>query len=144
MEIKIKSLLKEAEELCAFHGLRAVKEFQGKDGSRIDLVILREDEKVLAIEFENSYKWIKQRILYNAVKAKRAGFNRLMIVYPFNNDPLSRSWVEEYAKEELRVELILVKPDGFLSALKESLKSKTSRIINKNCPNTKLPSQERH
>jgi len=58
------------------------------------------------------------------VKAKRAGFNRLVIVYPFNNDPLSRSWVEEYVKEELRVELVLVKPDGFLSVLKESLKVK--------------------
>ncbi|AHF81091.1 hypothetical protein [Thermococcus paralvinellae] len=124
LEIKVKSLLKEAEELCALHGFRAVREFRSKDGSRIDLVILKEDGKVLAVEFENSYKWIKQRILYNAVKAKRAGFNRLVIVYPFNNDPLSRSWVEEYVKDELGVELILVKPDGFLSTLKESLKVK--------------------
>ena len=144
MKIRIKALLKEAEELCALYGFRAIKEFRTEDESRIDLVILKGDEKVLAIEFENSYKWIKQRILYNAVKAKRAGFNRLMIVYPFNNDPLSRSWVEEYAKEELRVELILVKPDGFLSALKESLKSKTSGIVNENRLNTKLPSQEGH
>jgi len=88
------------------------------------LVIFNEDEKVLAIEFENSYKWIKQRILYNAVKAKRAGFNRLVIVYHFNDDPLSKSWVEGYVKEELGVELVLVKPDGFLSALKEILKVK--------------------
>ena len=124
LEIKIKSLLKEAEELCALHGFRAIREFRTEDGSRIDLVIFKGDEKVLAIEFENSYKWIKQRILYNAVKAKRAGFNRLVIVYPFNNDPLSKSWVEEYVKEELRVELVLVKPDGFLSTLKESLKVK--------------------
>ncbi|MBO8174042.1 MAG: hypothetical protein H0Z18_02155 [Thermococcus sp.] len=120
----MKYLLKEAEEFCDLHGFRAVREFRTEDGSRIDLVIFNGDEKVLAIEFENSYKWIKQRILYNAVKAKRAGFNRLVIVYPFNNDPLSKSWVEEYVKEELRVELVLVKPDCFLSALKESLKVK--------------------
>ncbi len=124
LEIRIKYLLKEAEELCDLHGFRAIREFRTEDGSRIDLIIFKGDEKVLAIEFENSYKWIKQRILYNAVKAKRAGFNRLVIVYPFNNDPLSRSWVEEYVKEELRVELVLVKPDGFLSVLKESLKVK--------------------
>lgn len=55
MEIKVKALLREVEELCTLHGFRAVRELPTADGSRIDLVIFNGDEKVLAIEFENSY-----------------------------------------------------------------------------------------
>ena len=76
-----------------------VFEFRNKDGARIDAVI-----NDLAIEFENSYKWINQRILYNLVKAHRSGFNKLLIVYPFNSKTVKNSWVSVYAVE-LGVEL---------------------------------------
>ncbi|USH00841.1 hypothetical protein K1720_02115 [Thermococcus argininiproducens] len=90
-------------------GFRAIKELSTKDGARIDLAILRGDEKILAIEFENSYKWIKQRILYNAIKAHRDGFKHLWVVYPFRGRPLRNSWVTEYITE-LGVKVEVVHP----------------------------------
>nr|WP_055281394.1 hypothetical protein [Thermococcus sp. EP1] len=103
-------------------GFKAVKELFTRDGARIDLAILKENEKILAIEFENSYKWIKQRVLYNAIKAHRDGFNRLWIVYPFNNKPLKNSWVGSFI-EELGVEIEVVHPKEIGKKLKEFLKS---------------------
>ncbi|USS41233.1 hypothetical protein NF865_03285 [Thermococcus aggregans] len=90
-------------------GFKAVKEFSTRDNTRVDLALLREDERILAVEFENSYKWIKQRILYNAIKVHRDGFSRLWVVYPFNNEPLQNSWVESFI-EELGVEVEVVHP----------------------------------
>ncbi|MBC7094116.1 hypothetical protein [Thermococcus sp.] len=95
--------------MCEEMGFNAVKELSTIDGARIDLAILRENEKILAIEFENSYKWIKQRVLYNAIKVHRDGFSRLWIVYPFNNKPLRNSWVGSFI-EELGVEVEVVHP----------------------------------
>ena len=113
MEIKVKALLREVEELCTLHGFRAVRELPTADGSRIDLVIFNGDEKVLAIEFENSFKWIRIVRVYP--------FNN-----PFNNDPLSKSWVEGCVKEELGVELVLVKPVELLR------KSNPAFVVSKN------------
>ncbi len=79
-------------------GFKAVKEFSTVDNARIDLAILRGEEKILAIEFENSYKWIKQRILYNAIKAHRAGFKHLWVVYPFRNKPLRNGWANDHLR----------------------------------------------
>ncbi|MCA6213728.1 hypothetical protein GQS78_05580 [Thermococcus bergensis] len=101
-------------------GFKALKEFSTKDNARIDLAVLRGDEEILAIEFENSYKWIKQRILYNGIKAHRAGFKHLWVVYPFRNDPLRKSWVEEYLKE-LGVEVEIVSPEGIGKKFREFL-----------------------
>ncbi|NJE26272.1 hypothetical protein E3E22_06490 [Thermococcus sp. MV5] len=103
-------------------GFKAVKELSTRDGARIDLAILKENEKILAIEFENSYKWIKQRVLYNTIKAHRDGFNRLWIVYPFNNKPLKNSWVGSFI-EELGVEIEVIHPKEIGKKLKEFLKS---------------------
>ncbi|WP_238981961.1 hypothetical protein [Thermococcus sp. 2319x1] len=90
------------------------------DNARIDLAILRGEEKILAIEFENSYKWIKQRILYNAIKAHRAGFKHLWVVYPFKSKPLKNSWVKGYLKE-LGVEVEVVSPENIGDMAKEFL-----------------------
>jgi hypothetical protein len=101
-------------------GFKALKEFSTIDNARIDLAVLRGDEEILAIEFENSYKWIKQRILYNGIKAHRAGFKHLWVVYPFRNEPLRNGWVEEYLKE-LGVEVEIVSPEGIGKKFREFL-----------------------
>jgi len=103
-------------------GFKAVKEFSTRDGARMDLAILKENEKILAIEFENSYKWIKQRVLYNAIKAHRDGFNRLWVVYPFNNKLLRNSWVGGFI-EELGVEIEVVHPKEVEEKVRELLAS---------------------
>ncbi|MBD3312544.1 hypothetical protein GF352_03785 [archaeon] len=87
--------------------LEAVEEYRTPDGTRIDLAV---PEKGLAIEFENSYKWINRRVLYNAVKAKRGGFKNLVMIYPFNDKSIKRSWVNSFI-EELGVNLVVMKPD---------------------------------
>jgi len=108
--------------MCEEMGFNAVKELSTIDGARIDLAILKENEKILAIEFENSYKWIKQRVLYNAIKAHRDGFNRLWVVYPFNNKPLRNSWVGSFI-EELEVEVEVVHPKEVKEKVRDFLAS---------------------
>ena len=108
--------------MCEGMGFSAVKELSTIDGARIDLAILKENEKILAIEFENSYKWIKQRVLYNAIKAHRDGFNRLWIVYPFNNKPLKNSWVGSFI-EELGVKVEVVHPKEVKEKVRDFLAS---------------------
>lgn len=120
--IRIKTLLGETSEFCSSRGFKAIEEFRTADGTRIDLAIFgKNDERIVAVEFENSYKWMKQRTLYNAIKAHRAGFKRLIIVYPFNNDPLKNSWVFDYIKNELGIEVALVKPESLLMFLEKNI-----------------------
>nr|WP_206204583.1 hypothetical protein [Thermococcus sp. 21S7] len=94
--------------------MEAVPEYRTGDGTRIDVAVLKDGEKLLAIELENSYKWIRQRIVYNIVKASRAGFPELWIVYPFQAPSLG--WIEEYA-EELDVSISILKPEELKRAL---------------------------
>ena len=108
--IRVKALTKEAAEIAGEMGLTAVPEYRTADGTRIDLAILNDGRKLLAIEFENSYKWIRQRLLYNIVKASRAGFSELWVVYPFQLPSLG--WINEYALE-LGVELRILGPEEF-------------------------------
>nr|WP_240920768.1 hypothetical protein [Thermococcus sp. CX2] len=101
--------------MCSENGLRAIREYRTPDGSRIDLAVLDGERKLVAIEMENSFKWIRQRVLYNAVKAFRAGFPELWVVYPFKTPPLG--WVEDYARE-LGVELRVLGPQEFIEKVK--------------------------
>ena len=110
VEIRVKVLTQEVEEIAGEMGLTAIPEYRTPDGTRIDLAILDDERKLLAIEFENSYKWIRQRIIYNVVKASRAGFSRLWVVYPFQVPSLG--WINEYAME-LGVELRILGPEEF-------------------------------
>ncbi len=84
----------------------SIREYRTSDGTRIDIAI---PQKNIAIEIENSYKWINRRVLYNAVKASRAGLNNLIIIYPFNKDTIINSWVNKFIKE-LGVKLTIIKP----------------------------------
>ncbi|MFA5406343.1 MAG: hypothetical protein WC307_03220 [Candidatus Nanoarchaeia archaeon] len=101
--MKLKALTNELLELLP----GAVKEYRTPDGTRIDVAV---PEIGLAIELENTYKWIDRRVLFNAVKAQRAGFKDLVIIYPFKDDCIRRSWVMKYVKE-LGINLTIIKPD---------------------------------
>ncbi|WP_232460712.1 WYL domain-containing protein [Thermococcus barossii] len=115
VEIRVKALTREAAEIAGRMGFTAIQEYRTADGTRIDLAILNGGQKLLAIEFENSYKWIRQRLLYNIVKASRAGFSELWVVYPFQTPPLG--WIKEYALE-LGVELRVLEPEEFREKIK--------------------------
>jgi len=110
--MKLKALAAEIKELLS--PLEVKKEYRTPDGTRIDLAV---PEKGLAIEFENSYKWIDRRILYNAIKAKRGGFKDLVIIYPFKDEVIRRSWINGFIKD-LGINLTITKP----SEIKEILK----------------------
>ncbi len=94
--IKVKTLTREIATLAGELGLKAVLEYRTPDGTRIDVAILHDERKLLAIELEASFKWFPQRVLYDVVKAHRAGFPELWIVTPFRN---SLGWVLNYAEE---------------------------------------------
>jgi len=100
--VKLKALTNELLKLLP----NSVKEYRTPDGTRIDVAV---PEQGLAIELENTYKWINRRVLYNAVKAQRAGFKDLVIIYPFKADTIWKSWVINYVKE-LGVSLRVIKP----------------------------------
>ena len=117
VKIKVKTLLREAEAICSGKSLLAIREYRTEDGSRIDLAIFSEEKKLVAVEMENSFKWIRQRVLYNAVKAHRAGFHELWIVYPFRTPQLG--WVIQFIEEELKMELSILQPEEFLEKIKE-------------------------
>ncbi|AEK73219.1 hypothetical protein GQS_06605 [Thermococcus sp. 4557] len=95
-KIKVKTLTREIVALADGLGLNAVPEYRTPDGTRIDIAILDGERKLLAIELEASFKWFPQRLLYDVVKAHRAGFPELWVVTPFRTSP---GWVESYAKE---------------------------------------------
>ncbi len=98
------------------------EEYYTEDGTRIDLAVLMEnEEEVLAIEFEDSYKWIKQRSLYNALKAYRSGFEDLVFVYPFNKKSIENSWIIDYIDEDLEMNIEVVKPDKLVDTVGDYL-----------------------
>ena len=105
LKIKVKTLTREIVSLSKELGLKAVPEYRTPDGTRIDIAILKGEERLLAIELEASFKWFPQRLLYDVVKAHRAGFPELWVVSNFNSNP---GWVINYA-EELGLELRILK-----------------------------------
>jgi len=94
--IKVKTLTRQIIALADELGFKAVPEYRTPDGTRIDVAILRGEERPLAIELEASFKWFPQRVLYDVVKAYRAGFSELWIITPFKASP---GWVLSYAEE---------------------------------------------
>ncbi|NJE03960.1 hypothetical protein [Thermococcus sp. MV11] len=118
--IKVKTITREIIALAQELGLRAVPEYRTPDGTRIDVAILKNEQRLLAIELEASFKWFPQRVLYDVVKAHRAGFPELWIVTPFRGSP---GWVESYAKElGLKME---IKSDR---AIIDELKARLARL----------------
>ncbi|NJE00317.1 hypothetical protein [Thermococcus sp. JdF3] len=112
--IKVKTLTRQVVALCGELGLRAVPEYRTPDGTRIDIAILDGERKLLAIELEASFKWFPQRVLYDVVKAHRAGFPELWVVTPFRGNP---GWVRGYA-EELGLTLRIMGEEEAISRLK--------------------------
>lgn len=104
-KIKVKTLTHQIAELSEKLGLQAVPEYRTPDCTRIDIAILKEAEKLLAIELEASFKWFPQRLLYDVVKAQRAGFPELWVVTSMPQKP---GWIEGYA-EEIGIKLKLIK-----------------------------------
>ena len=95
-KIRVKTLTRQIIALADELGLKAVPEYRTPDGTRIDVAILNGGQKLLAIELEASFKWFPQRVLYDVVKAHRAGFPELWIVTSFRGSP---GWVLRYAEE---------------------------------------------
>lgn len=122
--MKVKGLTEEIKSLAEEKGLEAVEELYTSDRTRIDMALLKEEEKVLAIEFEKTYKWIRQRILYNGIKAYRAGFNDLLMIYPFSQNSVPNSWVLDFL-EDLGMNIKILHPDDCLGEIEEAIIKKT-------------------
>ncbi|WP_048148185.1 hypothetical protein [Palaeococcus ferrophilus] len=120
MAIRVKGLTKELMILAERKGFEAVPEYRTRDGTRVDVALLMAGRPLLAVEFENSYKWIKQRVLYNAVKAHRAGFRELWVVYPFKNLSLG-GWLDEFISGELGLMVRTLRPEGLTGEMKKRL-----------------------
>ncbi|WP_258083382.1 hypothetical protein [Thermococcus thermotolerans] len=112
--IKVKTLTREIVALANELGLSAVPEYRTPDGTRIDIAVLNGEQKLLAIELEASFKWFPQRLLYDVVKAHRAGFPELWVVTPFTARP---RWVFEYS-QEIGVRTEVIKPEEIMEKIK--------------------------
>ena len=119
-KIRVKTLTREILSLAQELGLKAVPEYRTGDGTRIDVAILKDGEKLLAIELEASFKWFPQRLLYDVVKAHRAGFSELWVVSNLNSKP---GWIMDYADEIGMVLRILREKD-----VTEELKALSARL----------------
>ncbi len=115
--IKVKTLTREIIALAQRLGFKAVPEYRTPDGTRIDMAILNDGQKLLAIELEASFKWFPQRVLYDVIKAHRAGFPELWIITPFRASP---GWVEGYA-EELGLKMEIKSDRAIIDELKARL-----------------------
>ncbi len=109
--MKIKKLERKISELCSDTEFETEKEFTTGDNSRVDLAVLRDGNPFLAVEFEGSYKWMRSRILYDAVKADREGFPNLAVVYPFKQRGLKNCWIFDFIESDLGVQAKIVHPE---------------------------------
>lgn len=107
--IKVKTITREIIGSAEKLGLKAVPEYRTPDGTRIDIALFNGDVKLLAIELEASFKWFPQRLLYDVVKAHRAGFPKLWVVTPFGNS--KAGWILKYAGE-LNLAVKILSPEG--------------------------------
>ncbi len=116
-KIKVKTLTREIISLAGELGLSAIPEYRTPDGTRIDVAILKEEKKLVAIELEASFKWFPQRLLYDVVKAHRAGFPELWVVSNFTS---KSGWIINYAGE-LGISLRILKEREVLEGLRVRL-----------------------
>jgi len=109
--MRIKALVAGLEELAVELGVEGWSEFRTPDRTRIDYAITKGSQRLLAVEFEQSRKWLFARVLYNAIKAQRAEFPAILFVYPFYDLPRAgRSWVPNYVEDTLGLRLALCHP----------------------------------
>lgn len=109
--MKIKKLENEISEIFPDPEFETRKEFTTGDNSRVDLAVLHNGDPLLAVEFEGSYKWMRSRVLYDAVKADREGFKNLAVVYPFKQRGLKNCWIFDFIEGDLDVTVKIVHPD---------------------------------
>jgi len=79
-------MIENVTHVCESLSVNAKAEYRTPLGSRIDIALFKENKPALAIEFENSYKWIAQRVLYNGIKAHAAGFDTILFICPFQKE----------------------------------------------------------
>ncbi|MDO8123551.1 MAG: hypothetical protein Q6364_04145, partial [Candidatus Hermodarchaeota archaeon] len=92
--MRVKALVAGLKELVEELGIEGWHEFRTPDRTRIDFAVTQSSNRLLAVEFERSRKWLFARVLYNSVKAQRAEFPAILFVYPFYDLPRAgRSWV---------------------------------------------------
>lgn len=109
--MKIENLESEISELFSSSEFETCVEFTTDDNSRVDMAVLGGGDPFLAVEFEESYKWMRSRVLYDAVKADREGFSHLAVVYPFEQRGLKNCWIFDFIADELEVNTKIVHPD---------------------------------
>lgn len=115
--MKVEPIRRRIKSASSGLGFEPEDEYRTRDGTRIDLALFRDGRPFVAVEFERTYKWVRRRILYNAVKAHRAGFETLLMVYPFDTDRLAGSWVLAFTREELEMDVEMVHPDDILDEI---------------------------
>jgi hypothetical protein len=117
--MKVKALVAGLSELVSELDVEGWREFRTPDRTRIDYAITKGSQRLLAVEFERSRKWLFARVLYNAVKAQRAEFPAILFVYPFYDLPRAgRSWVPNYVEDTLGLRLALCHPRDCMPATK--------------------------
>jgi hypothetical protein len=115
--MRVKALIAGLQELVQELGVEGWHEFRTPDRTRIDFAITHGSQRLLAVEFERSRKWLFARVLYNSVKAQRAEFPSILFVYPFYDLPRAgRSWVPNYVEDSLGLRLALCHPRDCLIA----------------------------
>ncbi len=115
--MRVKALVAGLTELVEELGVEGWHEFRTPDRTRIDFAITKRSQRLLAVEFERSRKWLFARVLYNSVKAQRAEFPAILFVYPFYDLPRAgRSWVPNYVEDKLELRLALCHPRDCLIA----------------------------
>jgi hypothetical protein len=135
--MRVKALVAELVEVVGELGVEGWSEFRTPDRTRIDYAITKGSQRLLAVEFERSRKWLFARVLYNAVKAQRAEFPAILFVYPFYDLPRAgRSWVPNYVEDTLGLRLALCHPRDCIPATRalvcEQLKLPVSSDIVEN------------
>ena len=109
--MRVKALVAGLKELVEELGAEGWHEFRTPDRTRIDFAVTQRSNRLLAVEFERSRKWLFARVLYNSVKAQRAEFPAILFVYPFYDLPRAgRSWVPNYVEDTLGLRLALCHP----------------------------------
>ena len=119
--MKVKKIIEDIRIRLEARGFEVVEEYPTSDKTRVDLAVLRDGEPAVAVEFEKTYKWIQQRVLYNSIKAYRAGFTAVVFVYPFNRKPVLSSWVMDFIQNTLGVGARIVHPDDCMMVLDDVL-----------------------
>lgn len=115
--MKVKGLTNKIIDLAESEGCVAEPEHFTPDRTRIDVAVLRGEKKLVAVEFERTYKWIRRRILYNGIKAYRAGFKELFLIYPFQKKSVPNSWVLTFL-EDLGLNVRILHPNKCLEEVR--------------------------